>query len=91
MTRVDPDQIRSLVNEGAKWTDIFTAILNDAGSDSRMYLFNSLLHHFVVEVETLSIIGGWDRWEDGGYDSETLDAKLEGSFESGVHELTAKV
>jgi hypothetical protein len=81
-TNISHDAIESLVKKGAPWTAIFTAILDQYApeSRSRMMLFRQLQHHFHIPIEMLSVIGGWQFWEKGGYDDATLNRMLQGKL-----------
>lgn len=76
------NQIIALLQSGASWTSIFRAILAESPPEerSRMILFRELQCHFDVRIETLSVIGGWDYWSDGGYNDDTLNRKLQGKL-----------
>jgi hypothetical protein len=75
-------QIIPLLENGATWTSIFQELLAEfpLGKRTRMVLFRELERLFEVNIETLSIIGGWAYWIDGGYDDDELNNKLEGKL-----------
>jgi hypothetical protein len=76
-------EVAQLLEEGATWTSILTAVLESHPADKRvrMVLFRELLQLFDVRVETLSIIGGWNYWPDGcAYNDEELNSKLQGKL-----------
>lgn len=71
------DLITTLLQSGASWTAVFRAMLAEVAHEerTRMVLFRELQCHFDVRIETLSMIGGWDYWNGGGYDDSVLNAK----------------
>lgn len=79
---MNSEKLKILMENDLPWSTLFREILAETTPENRgrMFLFNELRRNFHLQVETLSLIGGWNFWEDGGYDDEVLTAKLEGKL-----------
>ena len=83
LNKMSAKRLSILMDDGLPWTAIFKAILAEATPDERgrMFLFKELKRHFDVQMETLSLIGGWSYFENGGYNDDILNARLEGKLQ----------
>ncbi|BCU77946.1 hypothetical protein [Luteolibacter sp. LG18] len=80
MNEETANHARNLLGEGASPTSIFRYLLEKGGPSRQdhFHLVHDLQSLFDMSVDSLLMIGAWDKWKKNGYDDSTLDEKLKG-------------
>ena len=79
----DPESIRSLVEKGMSWPDIFREILSQFHPKARTYvhLTSELLGSCKLDPELMNQLQRWSYWfGEEGYDDHELERILEGKI-----------
>ena len=73
------EEIKEQLENDVSWTTLFKVILNEypIGKRNQMVFFRELQCHFEVKVTTLSMIGGWDYWDNGSYIDDDISKELQ--------------
>ena len=79
----DSNQIRSLLEKGISWPDVFRQILSHMHPKARTYvhLTSELLHSCRLHPELMNQLQRWNYWfGEEGYDDQELEKIIEGKI-----------